>query len=44
MVFVPDSARDAAAIANGTAAFGQLVIIGCEDAAFAGGEVFARLK
>ena len=40
-VLVPESARNAAAITNGAAAFGQLVIIGGEDAAFASGEVLA---
>src|SRR5437867_149076 len=43
-MLVPDSAADPAAVVDGAAGFGQIIIAGGDDSAFAGGEIFARLK
>src|SRR6266850_322245 len=44
VVLVPNPARNASAVMNGTAGLSQRIVVGRDDAAFAGGEVFARLK
>src|SRR5438445_6311099 len=44
VMLIPDTAGDSAAVVDGAAGFGQLLVVGGNDSAFAGGEVFAGLE
>ncbi len=44
MVFVPDAAFDSAATVNAATGGGEFVVVGGDEAAFAGREIFAGLK